>query len=59
IPLRPTDADAPLDLQALVDKVYEQGRYHLLIDYRQSPKPALSEADAEWVDAVLKEKGLR
>ncbi|MCX7924330.1 MAG: DUF4058 family protein, partial [Fimbriimonadales bacterium] len=59
IPLRPTDADAPLDLQALVDKVYEQGRYHLLIDYRQPPKPALSEADAEWVDAVLKEKGLR
>ncbi|MCS7300831.1 MAG: DUF4058 family protein, partial [Fimbriimonadales bacterium] len=59
IPLRPTDADAPLDLQALVDRVYEQGRYHLLIDYRQLPKPALSEADAEWVDAVLKEKGLR
>lgn len=59
IPLRPTDADVALDLQALIDKVYEQGRYHLLIDYSKDPVPALSEAETQWVDAVLKEKGLR
>lgn len=59
IPLRPTDADAPLDLQALLDKVYEQGRYHLLIDYRQPPKPALSGDDLAWVEAILQEQGIR
>lgn len=59
IPLRPTDADAPLDLQALLNKVYEQGRYHLLIDYRQAPKPALPDDDLAWIDVILKEQGLR
>ncbi|MDM7461360.1 MAG: DUF4058 family protein, partial [bacterium] len=59
VPLRPTDADVWLDLQVLVDRVYVQGRYHLLIDYRQSVKPSLSEADAAWVEAVLQERGLR
>lgn len=59
IPLRPTDADVPLDLQALLNKVYEQGRYHLLIDYRQPPKPAPPENDLAWVETILKEQGLR
>ncbi|MFN4033737.1 MAG: DUF4058 family protein, partial [Fimbriimonadales bacterium] len=59
VPLRPTDGDVLLDLQALVDRVYAQGRYHLLIDYGQSVKPPLSEADAAWMEAVLQERGLR
>ena len=59
VPLRPTDADVALDLQALVDRVYAQGRCHLLIDYAQPVKPPLSEGDAAWVEAVLQERGLR
>lgn len=59
IPLRPTDADVPMDLQALLNKVYEQGRYHMLIDYLQPPKPALPEDDLAWVETVLKQQGLK
>jgi len=29
------------------------------IDYRLSPVPSLSEADAAWVDVLLREQGLR
>ncbi|MCS7209647.1 MAG: DUF4058 family protein [Fimbriimonadales bacterium] len=59
VPLRPTDADAPMDLQALLNKVYLQGRYHLLIDYQQDPVPALSADDSQWVDTLLRKQGLR
>src|SRR5438067_6503195 len=33
IPLRETDKDIPLDLQAIVEQAYRKGRYHLSIDY--------------------------
>jgi hypothetical protein len=58
IPLRPTDADVVLDLQALVDLCYENGGYDA-IDYRAEPVPALEGDDARWADALLREKGLR
>src|SRR5207249_3313977 len=34
VPLRPTDADVPLDLQALVEQCYHKGRYEVDLDYR-------------------------
>ena len=52
VPLRPTDADAPLDLQALVDLCHRRGRYDD-IDYGQPLKPPLSREDAEWAEGVL------
>ncbi len=58
IPLRPTDADAVLDLQPLIDQAYVNGRYHT-IDYRINPVPALQGDDAVWAEALLREKGLR
>ena len=58
IPLRRTDADARLELQPLVDRALEMGRYRDL-DYRGEPNPPLNAEDAKLADEWLKSKGLR
>jgi hypothetical protein len=58
IPLREADAEVPLDLQALIDLVYANGRYDRT-DYGQDPVPPLAGDDAAWCEALLREKGLR
>ena len=58
IPLRQTDEDATLDLQALIALAYENGGYDA-IDYRGRLAPALDPADAAWVDDLLKRAGKR
>jgi hypothetical protein len=46
IPLRLSDEDVPLDLQALVEQAYRNGLYEDDIDYQTDPEPPLSAADA-------------
>ncbi len=58
IPLRKRDADVHLNLQDLIAKSYENGRYDD-VDYKGEPIPPLDSDDARWADALLKEKGLR
>lgn len=58
VPLRPSDADVPADLQPLIDQCHERGRYHVL-DYRADPDPPFAPEAAAWVDQVLREGGLR
>lgn len=58
IPLRPTDADAVLDLQPLIEQCHERGRYHLL-NYRLALDPPLAPEDAAWADQLLREPCLR
>jgi hypothetical protein len=58
IPLRPTDADVPLDLQPLIDRCYETGAYDDL-DYTRTPDPPLDADDEAWADRLLREKGRR
>lgn len=58
IPLREKDQDVPLDLQALVDQCYVNGRYDS-IDYSADPKPPFGDADAAWVNDLLKTAGRR
>lgn len=58
IPLRETDKDARLDLQAIVDLAYENGGYDDT-NYRRDPIPPLSKDDAEWADKLLREQGRR
>jgi hypothetical protein len=57
IPLRETDSDVGLQLQPLIDKIYEEGG-HDDIDYRnEPPPPPLSKADAQWaVDLVAEHR---
>ena len=57
IPLRPTDADAALDLQPLIYQCQERGRYHLL-NYRLALDPPLASEDAAWADRLLREQQL-
>ena len=60
IPLLPDDKPAKLDVQAVVEQCYVDGAYADTIDYRRDPPPpAFSEDDARWIDALLREKGLR
>ncbi|MBN2291655.1 MAG: DUF4058 family protein [Pirellulales bacterium] len=58
IPLRPTDSDVPLNLQALIEQCYKNGRYDD-IDYKAALDPPLDESDAAWMDQRLNDKGVR
>jgi hypothetical protein len=58
VPLRPTDADVPLDLQALIEHVYRHGRYDDT-DYTVPPVPPLEPDDTAWADELLRSAGKR
>jgi Protein of unknown function (DUF4058) len=54
VPLRRSDPDLALDLQALVDQCYERGRYgKTVLDYAKPPQPLLPEEETAWVAQVL------
>lgn len=59
LPLRDGDREPVINLQELLNQVYEIYDYDLVVDYNQEAVLALSEEDKSWVDAILKEKGLR
>ena len=58
IPLRATDQDVPLDLQKLVEQVYENGRYDRL-RYASPCEPPLEASDEQWADELLRAAGRR
>ena len=58
VPLRETDADVPLDLQPLMERVYRAGG-HDDIDYSAAAVPELEGADAAWAAELLAHAGLR
>jgi hypothetical protein len=59
VPLADGDPDVVLDLQAVLDRCYDEGAYVRGLDYRQGPPVPLRREDAEWADALLREQGLR
>jgi hypothetical protein len=59
VPLRQTDADAPLDLQTLIDQCYRNGGYDDDLDYRRDPNRPLDPDDAQWADELLRSQGRR
>ena len=59
IPLKEPDPDVVLDVQAVLDRCYDNGGYADLIDYRRPPSAPLSPEEAAWVDGLLRGKGLR
>jgi hypothetical protein len=52
IPLMLGEEEPILELQPLLDRVYEKGRYYLAIDYSQPPQPSLSEKDTRCYQSV-------
>jgi Protein of unknown function (DUF4058) len=59
IPLKASDPDACLDLQAMVDETYDRAGYDLEIDYAKEPIPPLDTEMTAWADEMLRSKGLR
>jgi hypothetical protein len=59
IPLGYGDPDVPLDLQFVINRVYDSGPYRRMIDYTQPPDPPLSEEKAAWADELLRQAALR
>jgi hypothetical protein len=59
VPLADSDPDVVLDLQAVFDYCYDEGPYARRVDYRREPSIRLRSEDAEWVDGLLRERGLR
>jgi hypothetical protein len=59
IPLRPEDADVPLDLQEVLNTAYDRAAYDVAVNYRGEPVPPLNEAQQRWAHALLQERGLR
>jgi len=59
LPLGADDPAPRLDLKVLLDEIYDQSGYDLVIDYHEDPVPPLAEKDDEWLTAHLKQQGLR
>jgi hypothetical protein len=59
LPLRSSDVEPLVDLQTLLSELYDRASYDLVIDYSREPVPPLSEVDAVWNDAWLRQQGLR
>lgn len=55
VPLRPTDEDAKLELQTLIEMAYRNGGYDT-IDYTKPPYPPLHSDEAAWAAEVLKNR---
>jgi hypothetical protein len=54
IPLRRDDPKLMLELQPLLDRAYDNGRYARRIDYHRDPEPLLEAEDAVWADQMLR-----
>jgi hypothetical protein len=52
IPCRETDADVPLKLPPIIDRIYIEGA-HDDLDYSQLPEPPFASADAEWAAGMV------
>jgi hypothetical protein len=48
-----------LDLQEVFNRCYDEGACARRPDYRREPPTPLENDDAEWADALLRERGLR
>ena len=53
VPLKPGDADVPLDLPTLFQQVYEAARYRLQLDYSQALATPCNPADQDWIEQIV------
>ncbi|HZZ79270.1 MAG TPA: DUF4058 family protein [Gemmataceae bacterium] len=59
VPLAGDDPDVVIDLQALLDKCYDAGRFAARLDYRAACPPPLRKKSARWIESLLRKKKLR
>ncbi len=53
IPLKPGEAEIPLNLQTLLAGIYDRARYALTIDYTQTPIPPIRQTAQAWTQALI------
>ncbi len=58
LPLTPKDVEPIVDLQHLLNEVYDQAGFDMRIDYTQPCIPPLPKGDAVWAHTLLQQKGL-
>jgi hypothetical protein len=56
VPLLPGVAPVLVNLQTVLGRCYDTGRYAQRIDYRQLPVPELAPQQARWAEQVLAAK---
>lgn len=56
LPLQSTDPAIVVDVQSLLEQLYERASYDLVIDYSQMPVPPLLQADTVWAEALLRDR---
>ncbi|HEU5116326.1 MAG TPA: DUF4058 family protein [Isosphaeraceae bacterium] len=56
IPLRPSHGDVPLDLQEILNRIYDASSYADYI-YEGSPDPPLTPAEADWARTLVPRPG--
>jgi hypothetical protein len=54
VPLAKPDPDVPLNLQPLIDAVYQRSCYERSIDYTHPLTPALSAEETAWLEQKLR-----
>ncbi|GAB4461198.1 MAG: DUF4058 family protein [Armatimonadaceae bacterium] len=59
LPLTHDVAPVRLDLQAALDRYFDENRVTAAIDYSAEPVPPLSPEDSQWATSLLREQGLR
>jgi hypothetical protein len=53
VPLRESDPDVVLDLQAVFTRCYDNGGYEDFVDYHQPPPASLSSEETAWLESLL------
>jgi hypothetical protein len=53
VPLAKPDSDIPLDLQPMIDEIYQRFRYLRSIDYSKPLTPPLDAAETGWLKQQL------
>ena len=53
VPLAKPDSDIPLDLQPMIDEIYQRFRYPRSIDYSKPLTPPLDAAETGWLKQQL------
>lgn len=59
LPLKANDREPVIDLDAILEQVYERAGFAVVIDYHQNPIPALPEPKLKWLDEQLQRQQLR
>lgn len=59
VPLTEEAGEVSFDIQESINRLYDEGAFDRSLHYNEEPVPPLEGDDADWLDTLLKEKGLR